>query len=44
MTNTTLLIVDMSTLVGIFLLGLIAKIFPRDNRNVGANRGSKGRN
>ena len=31
MTNTTLLIVDMSILVGIFLLGLLAKIFPRSN-------------
>lgn len=33
MTNTNLLIVDMSILVGIFLLGLLAKIFPRNGRN-----------
>jgi len=36
MTNTTLLIVDMGTLVGIFLLGLLAKIFPKNGRNNGA--------
>ncbi len=37
MTNTTLLIVDMSILVGIFLLGLLAKIFPKNN-NTGSNQ------
>jgi hypothetical protein len=44
MTNTTLLIVDMGILVGIFLLGLLAKIFPKNNRNHGSNLGSKSRN
>jgi hypothetical protein len=29
MTDTTVLIIDMSILVGIFLLGLLAKLFPR---------------
>ncbi|MGD0941642.1 MAG: hypothetical protein ABR905_18250 [Terracidiphilus sp.] len=43
MTNTTLLIVDMSILVGIFLLGLLAKMFPKDSRNNGSNRGAKNR-
>jgi hypothetical protein len=43
MTNTTLLIVDMSTLVGIFLLGLLAKMFPKGSRNTGSNRGVKNR-
>jgi hypothetical protein len=32
MSQTTVLITDMSILVGIFLLGLIAKIFPRSGR------------
>jgi len=32
MSQTTVLITDMSILVGIFLLGLIAKIFPRNGR------------
>jgi hypothetical protein len=32
MTNTTVLITDMAILVGIFLLGLIAKLFPRNGR------------
>ena len=44
MTNTTLLIVDMAILVGIFLLGLLAKIFPRNNRNGGSSQGAKNRN
>jgi len=35
MTNTATLITDMSILVGIFLLGLLAKIFPRGGRNAG---------
>ena len=30
MTHTTLLITDMANLVGIFLLGLLAKLFPRN--------------
>ncbi len=40
MSNTAVLIVDMSILVGIFLLGLLAKLFPRS----GSNAGSKQRN
>jgi hypothetical protein len=43
MTNTALLIVDMSILVGIFLLGLLAKIFPKNNNNSGSNQGEKSR-
>jgi hypothetical protein len=35
MSNTTLLITDMAILVGIFLLGLLAKLFPRNGRNAG---------
>lgn len=30
--NNDVLIVDMAILVGIFLLGLIAKLFPRNGR------------
>jgi hypothetical protein len=33
MTNTTVLITDMAILVGIFLLGLLAKLFPKNGRN-----------
>lgn len=33
MTNTTVLIIDMSILVGIFLLGLLNKLFPRRGGN-----------
>jgi hypothetical protein len=29
MTNSTVLIADMGVLVGIFLLGLLAKLFPK---------------
>ncbi len=32
MTNTTVLISDMAILVGIFLLGLLAKLFPKNGR------------
>ena len=35
MSNTAVLITDMSILVGIFLLGLLAKLFPRNGRNSG---------
>jgi hypothetical protein len=35
MSNTAVLITDMSILVGIFLLGLLAKLFPRNGRNNG---------
>ena len=30
--NTTVLITDMAILVGIFLLGFLAKLFPRNGR------------
>jgi hypothetical protein len=30
--NNTVMIVDMAILVGIFLLGLLAKLFPRSRR------------
>jgi hypothetical protein len=33
MTNTTVMIADMAILVGIFLLGALAKIFPKKGRN-----------
>jgi hypothetical protein len=32
MTDTSVLIIDMAVLVGIFLLGALAKIFPRSGR------------
>ena len=32
MTNTTVLFSDMAILVGIFLLGLLAKLFPKNGR------------
>jgi len=35
MTNSTVLIADMAILVGIFLLGLLAKLFPKKGRNSG---------
>jgi len=35
MTNTTVLITDMAILVGIFLLGLLAKLFPKNGRQNG---------
>ena len=38
MTNTTVLIADMAILVGIFLVGLLAKIFPKSGRNGGSGR------
>ena len=33
MTNSTALIVNMGILVGIFLLGFLAKMFPKRRRN-----------
>lgn len=36
MTNSTVLIADMAILVGIFLLGLLAKLFPKGGRNPGS--------
>ena len=38
MTNTTVLTIDMAILVGIFLLGLLAKIFPKNGRNAGTKQ------
>jgi hypothetical protein len=35
MSHTSLLIVDMAILVGIFLLGLVAKLFPRKGGGAG---------
>jgi hypothetical protein len=35
-TDTTVLITDMAILVGIFLLGFLAKIFPRNGKNDGS--------
>ncbi len=36
MTNTTVLITDMAVLVGIFSLGLLAKLFPKSGRKTGS--------
>jgi hypothetical protein len=33
MSNNGVLIIDMAILVGIFLLGFLAKIFPKKGRN-----------
>jgi hypothetical protein len=38
MTNSTVLIADMAILVGIFLLGLLAKLFPKGGRNPGSKQ------
>ena len=38
MTDTTVLIADMAILVGIFLLGLLAKLFPRSGRNASSKQ------
>ena len=35
MTDSTVLIANMAILVGIFLLGLLAKLFPRGGRKDG---------
>lgn len=35
MTHSNLLLTDMAILVGIFLLGLLAKLFPRGGRKGG---------
>jgi hypothetical protein len=42
MTNTSLLITDMAILVGIFLLGFLAKVFPRSGRNSGSKQQGSG--
>ena len=38
MSDTAVLITDMSILVGIFLLGLLAKLFPRRGGDAGSKR------
>jgi hypothetical protein len=38
MSHTTLLITDMTILVGIFLLGFLAKLFPKGGRKVGSKQ------
>jgi hypothetical protein len=38
MSNTSVLITDMAILVAIFLLGLLAKLFPKNGRNAGSKR------
>ena len=38
MSNTAVLIVDMSILVGIFLLGLLAKLFPKSSSNAASKQ------
>jgi hypothetical protein len=35
MTSSTVLITDAAILAGIFLLGLLAKLFPKNGRNAG---------
>jgi hypothetical protein len=44
MTNTTVLIADMAILVGIFLLGFLAKIFPKRGRHAEERQDSGFRN
>jgi hypothetical protein len=36
MSNSTVLITDTAILVGILLLGLLAKLFPRNGRRAGS--------
>jgi hypothetical protein len=38
MSNTAILITDMSILVGIFLLGLLAKLFPKRGNDADSKR------
>jgi hypothetical protein len=38
MTNTTVLITDMAILVAILLLGLLAKLFPKNGGNAGSKQ------
>jgi hypothetical protein len=38
MTNSQLLVTNMAILAGILLLGLLAKLFPRDRRKAGSGR------
>lgn len=41
MTNSTVLIADMGVLVGIFLLGLLAKLLPKKQRTGIREQGSE---
>ena len=43
MSNSTALITEMGVLVGIFLLGLLAKLFPRKTENRGQGTGIRDR-
>lgn len=43
MSNTAVLAVDMSILVVIFLLGLLAKLFPKHGNNAGSKHGNLNR-
>ncbi len=38
MSNNGVPIIDMAILVGIFLLGLLAKLFPKNGRNAGSKQ------
>ena len=38
MSSTSVLITDMAILVGIFLLGLLAKIFPKSGRKASSKQ------
>ena len=38
MSNNSVLIIDMAILAGIFLVGLLAKIFPKNGRNAGSKQ------
>jgi hypothetical protein len=38
MSNNGVLIVDMAILAGIFLLGLLAKLFPKNGRKAGSKQ------
>ena len=38
MTDSTVLITDMAILVGIFLLGLLAKLFPKGGRKASSKQ------
>lgn len=39
MTSSTVLMTDAGILAVIFLLGLLAKLFPKNRRHAGQNRG-----
>jgi hypothetical protein len=42
MSSSTVLITDMAILVGIFLLGLLAKLFPKKRREQGIGNRDQG--